>query len=252
MALPPALGEATGHGPGRPPTRAALLAGAFVSALVGATLLLAHVRTVAAAGALLGVHLTAQGVLQLLAVRGSRVPRTGRVLLSCGGLAACVLGLLVLHGPADTVFLLGLWTGCGWLLRGLTLAVLGTSPAVSGLLVCDDLLTAVIVSAGLLMTAFPYASPEQLADVGGLVLIAASTAEAATALRRTPRACRVMTDRPAPVPATASQGDDRAHQSPLAGDHLPCDARPRRAPELPAFLPDGRPARCHPGPRHRR
>ncbi|WLW57276.1 hypothetical protein [Streptomyces sp. YU58] len=45
-------------------------------------------------------------------------------------------------------------------------------------------LGAVIVSAGLLMTAFPFASPNQLAHVGGSVLLATAAFEVLAAARR--------------------------------------------------------------------
>ncbi|MFG2357045.1 hypothetical protein [Streptomyces sp. NPDC048521] len=179
-------------GPGGALTRGAMLAGALVSATVGGTLIVAHVRTVTAAGALFGVHMAVQGVLQLLAVHESKASAAVRGMLSAGGLAALLLGAVLFHGWADTVFLLGLWSGCGWLLRGLTMAVSATSSSVSHVFVYDDVLNAVIVSAGLFMTAFPFSSSGQLADVGGSVLMATGAVEAFTAARRHPRTLRAI------------------------------------------------------------
>ncbi|GGM22694.1 hypothetical protein GCM10010129_78770 [Streptomyces fumigatiscleroticus] len=179
-------------GPGGALTRATMLAGSLISATVGGVLIVAHVRTVTVAGALFGVHMAVQGVLQLLAVHESRASVAVRWLLSAGGLAALLLGAALFHGWADTVFLLGVWTGCGWLLRGLTMAVSVTSPSVSHVFVYDDLLNAVIVSAGLLMTAFPFSSLGQLADVGGSVLMATGAVEAVAAARRHPRTLRAI------------------------------------------------------------
>lgn len=179
-------------GPGGAFTRMTMLAGSLASAVVGCVMIVVPVRTVAVAGMLFGVHMGVQGVLQLLAVHDSRASATVRRLLAAGGLALLALGVALFHGWADTMFLLGVWTGCGWLLRGLTMAVSVTSSSVSHVFVYDDLLNAVIVSAGLFMTAFPFASLEQLADVGGSVLAATAVVEAFAAARRHPGTLRAI------------------------------------------------------------
>ncbi len=169
-----------------------MLAGSLVSATVGGLLIVLPVPTPPVAGVLFGVHIAVQGVLQLLAVHASKASTAVRWLLAAGGLAALPLGAALFHGWADTVFLLALCTGCGWLLRGLTMAVSVTSPSVRQVFVYDDVLNAVIVSAGLFMTAFPFASPEQLADVGGSVLMATAAFEVLAAARRHPRTLRTV------------------------------------------------------------
>ncbi|MEW2290271.1 hypothetical protein [Streptomyces sp. NPDC047841] len=179
-------------GPGGVLTRKAMLAGSLVSAAVGGALIVAPVGTVTQAGVLFGVHLAVQGILQLLAVHQSKASAAVRRMLAGGGLAALLLGAVLLLGRADTVFLLGLWAGCGWLLRGLTMAVSATSASVSHVFVYDDVLNAVIVSAGLFMTAFPFSSLGQLADVGGSVLMATGVFEAFAAARRHPRTLRAI------------------------------------------------------------
>lgn len=178
--------------PGGALTRATMLAGSLVSAAAGALLIVVPVPTPAEAGKLFVVHIAVQGVLQLLAVRRSTASAAVRWLLTGGGFAALPLGAVLFAGRTDTVFLLALWTGCAWLLRGLTMAISVTSPSVSHVFVYDDVLNAVIVSAGLFMTAFPFVSPEQLADVGGSVLVAIAVFEVLAAARRTPRALRAV------------------------------------------------------------
>ncbi|MFD3582923.1 hypothetical protein [Streptomyces sp. NPDC058683] len=179
-------------GPGGALTRGTMLAGSLASAAVGGTLIIAHVGTLAAAEALFGVHMAVQGVLQLLAVHASKAPVAVRWTLSAGALAALLLGVVLLHGWTDTVALLGVWTGCGWLLRGFTMAVSATAASVSHVFVYDEVLNAVIVSAGLFMTAFPFLSLGQLTDVGGCVLMATGGVEAFAAARRHPRTLRAI------------------------------------------------------------
>jgi uncharacterized membrane protein HdeD (DUF308 family) len=178
--------------PGGALTRATMLASSLVSAAVGGLLIVVPVHTPAAAGTLFGVHIAVQGVFQLLAVRRSTATAAVRWLLAGGGVATLPLGAVLFAGRAETVFLLALWTGCAWLLRGLTMAISVTSPSVSHVFVYDDVLNAVIVSAGLFMTAFPFVSPEQLADVGGFVLVATAAFEALAAARRNSHTLRAI------------------------------------------------------------
>ncbi|WP_030191582.1 hypothetical protein [Streptomyces violaceorubidus] len=179
-------------GPGGALTRAAMLAGALVSSLVGGVLVVAPVGTVTAAGAFFGVHMAVQGALQLLAVHDSGASKPVGRLLFAGGVAALLLGAALVHGWVDTVFLLGVWTGCGWLLRGLTMALSVTSSSVSHVFVYDDLLNAAIVSAGLFMTAFPFSSLGTLTHVGGSALMVIGVVEAIAAARRHPRTLRAI------------------------------------------------------------
>ncbi|MGW0856926.1 hypothetical protein [Streptomyces sp. NPDC002690] len=186
------LGVRTVAGPGGPLTRATMMLGSLVSAALGSVLIVCRVSTLTLAGVLFGLHLVVQGVLQLVAVHRSRASATVRHLLAAGGVTAMLLGVALCHGWADTVFLLGVWTGCGWLMRGLTMAISATSFSVSHVFVYDDVLNAVIGSAGLLVTAFPFSSPEQLADVGGAVLMVTGIVEALAAARRRPGSLRAI------------------------------------------------------------
>ncbi|WP_238698129.1 hypothetical protein [Streptomyces sp. E5N91] len=197
--MDPAWNEArhdAGHSGGRtvagPAGALTMLAGALLCALVGGVLIVAHVGTVTTAGAFFGAHMAVQGVLQLLAVHESGAPRAVRRPLFAAGVAALLLGAALFHGWADTVFLLGLWTGCGWLLRGITMAISVTSPSAPRVFAHDDLLAAAIVSAGLFMTAFPFSSLGQLTHVGGSALLATGVVEAVAAARRHARTLRTI------------------------------------------------------------
>ncbi|MFG3206656.1 DUF308 domain-containing protein [Streptomyces sp. NPDC048192] len=172
--------------------RAARLAGALASVSTGATLLVTPGPTRTAAEIAFGAQFAVQGVLQLLAARQAPVPRCVRRLLAAGGLVVLVLAAFFFRGHADSVFLLGLRTGFGLLLRGSTMAVSVTPSSVGHVVACDDLLNAVIVSAGLFMTAFPFASLGQLADLAGLAMVMAGLVEAVGASRRRSRVLRPL------------------------------------------------------------
>lgn len=172
--------------------RAAGLAGALASVSVGTTLLVTPDSTGTTLGIVFGVQFAVQGVLQLFAAQEARVPRTVRWLLSGGGLLALFLAFCFFRGHADSVFLLGLWTGFGLLLRGFTMAVSMMPSSVSHVVAYDDLLNALIVSAGLFMTAFPFSSPGQLAHLAGFVLILTGLVEALGASRHRSRVLRPL------------------------------------------------------------
>ncbi|MFF0465408.1 DUF308 domain-containing protein [Streptomyces mexicanus] len=172
--------------------RAARLAGAVISVSVGVSLLVTPEPTRTMMGVVFGVQFAVQGVLQLFAAQEARVPRPVRWLLAAGGLLVLFLALSFLRGHADSVFLLGVWTGFGLLLRGFTMAVSMIPSTVEHVVAYDDLLNAVIVSAGLFMTAFPFSSLGQLANVAGSALVVTGLVEAAGASRRRHKALRPL------------------------------------------------------------
>ncbi|MFE6895203.1 DUF308 domain-containing protein [Streptomyces sp. NPDC057694] len=173
-------------------TRGALLGGAVVSVAVGLALLVLPSPSLPAVGALLGAHAAVQGVLQLVRVQESPLLALVRWLLAAGALVVILLAAAMFRGYADSVFLLGLWTGFSWLLRGFAMAVSTTPASVSHVFVYDDLLNAVIVSAGLFMTAFPFSSLGQLVGISGALLIVVGLMEALSAARRRPQALRAL------------------------------------------------------------
>ncbi|POX64379.1 hypothetical protein C3492_04865 [Streptomyces sp. Ru62] len=172
--------------------RAARLAGALISVSIGTTLMVTPGLTRSTMGIVFGVQFAAQGVLQLFAAQEARVPRPVRWLLSAGGLLVLFLAISFFHGYADSVFLLGLWTGFGLLLRGFTMAVSMMPSSVSHVVAYDDLLNALIVSVGLFMTAFPFSSLGQLADLAGFALILTGLVEAVGASRHRSRVLRPL------------------------------------------------------------
>jgi uncharacterized membrane protein HdeD (DUF308 family) len=173
-------------------TRSALLMGALVSVIVGLTMLVTPTISLVGVGVLLGVHTAAQGVLQLFSVQESRLLTPVRVLLAVGGLVVMLLAAALFRGYADSVFLLGLWAGFGLLVRGFAMAASTTPASVSHVFVYDDLLNAVIVSAGLFMTAFPFSSLKQLIWISGAVLIIVGLMEALSVARRQPQTLRAF------------------------------------------------------------
>ncbi|GGJ28920.1 DUF308 domain-containing protein [Streptomyces brasiliensis] len=172
--------------------RVTRLAGALISVSVGTTLVVTPGLTRSDMGVVFGVQFAVQGILQVFAAQEARVPRFVRWLLTAGGLVVLFLATSFFRGHADSVFLLGLWTGFGLLLRGFTMAVSMMPSSVSRVVAYDDLLNAVIVSVGLFMTAFPFSSLSQLAYIAGSTLVLTGLVEAVGASRRCGRALRPL------------------------------------------------------------
>ncbi|MGX1251698.1 hypothetical protein RKD48_004209 [Streptomyces ambofaciens] len=91
---------------------ASLILGVLVLVWPGASLL--------AAGVLFGLYLVISGILQLAAAFGTHRRTSLRVLAFISGAVSILLGLFCFRGPLQSVLLLALWIGIGWLFRGVT------------------------------------------------------------------------------------------------------------------------------------
>ncbi len=91
---------------------ASLILGVLVLVWPGASLF--------AAGILFGLYLLISGVFQLVAAFGTHRATSLRVLAFISGALSIVLGLFCFRGPMQSILLLALWIGIGWLIRGIT------------------------------------------------------------------------------------------------------------------------------------
>jgi uncharacterized membrane protein HdeD (DUF308 family) len=170
--------------------RRAMVMGGLITACIGFSVLAIPGLELRAVGVLFGTQLIILGVLQIVAISESAVSFPIRWILASGGLFNLILAVALFQGRADSVFLLGLWIGFGCLLRGFTMAVSVTPSSVSHVFAYDDLLNAVIVSLGLLITAFPFSSLSQLTAVVGVALMATGLVETFCGARRQPQTLR--------------------------------------------------------------
>ncbi|MFJ8110072.1 HdeD family acid-resistance protein [Streptomyces sp. NPDC096132] len=162
---------------------ASLVLGVLVLVWPGASLL--------AAGVLFGLYLVISGVFQLASAFGTHRTTSLRVLGFISGALSLVLGLFCFRGPMQSVLLLALWIGIGWLIRGVTqiLAAVhdGTVPARGW----QILLGIVTFVAGIVLIDSPFESVAVLTLVGGIWLVAVGVVEIVTALRIRGRARQV-------------------------------------------------------------
>ena len=128
-------------------------------------------RTLRVVGILFGIYLLVSGLLEIL-VAFAPEQRTGmRVLAVVTGALSILLGLLCFRGVFETILLLALWIGFGWLIRGIARAVAAASAPYEphrGWQIFGGVLLAV---AGIVVIVSPVASIFTLALLVGIWLI---------------------------------------------------------------------------------
>ncbi|MDN3023862.1 HdeD family acid-resistance protein [Streptomyces sp. S.PB5] len=162
---------------------ASLILGVLVLVWPGSTLL--------ATGVLFGVYLVISGVFQLVSAFGTHKTTGLRVLAFISGALSILLGLFCFRGPMQSILLLALWIGIGWLIRGITqtlAAVSDPSMPARGWQIFLGVLTFI---AGIVLIDSPFESVAVLTVVGGIWLVAVGIVEIVTAVRMRGRAARV-------------------------------------------------------------
>jgi uncharacterized membrane protein HdeD (DUF308 family) len=128
-------------------------------------------RTLRVVGILFGIYLLVSGLLEIL-VAFAPEQRTGmRVLAVVTGALSILLGLLCFRGVFESILLLALWIGFGWLIRGITRAVAAASAPYEphrGWQIFGGVLLAI---AGVVVIVSPVASIFTLALLVGIWLI---------------------------------------------------------------------------------
>ena len=153
------------------------------SLILGILVLLWPGPSLLAAGVLFGLYLILSGVLQLAAAFGTHKTTSLRVLAFISGALSILLGLFCFRGPMESILLLALWIGIGWLVRGITQTVAAAhDPAVParGWQVFLGIVTFV---AGIVLIVSPFTSIAVLTLVAGWWLLVVGVVEITTALR---------------------------------------------------------------------
>ncbi|MFS4097562.1 HdeD family acid-resistance protein [Streptomyces sp. AF1A] len=161
----------------------AVLVTGIASLILGILVLLWPGPSLLVAGVLFGVYLVISGIFQLVSAFGTHKTTSLRVLAFISGALSILLGLFCFRGPMQSILLLGLWIGIGWLIRGITeimAAVSDTRMPARGWHLVLGILTVV---AGIVLIDSPLQSVAALTLFGGAWLLAVGIVEIATALR---------------------------------------------------------------------
>ncbi|MFF4172352.1 HdeD family acid-resistance protein [Streptomyces sp. NPDC001744] len=166
----------------------ALLLAGFVALVLGVLVLVWPGASLLVAGVLFGLYLLFSGVMQLVAAFGTHASTSLRVMAFISGALSILLGLLCFRGAMQSILLLALWIGIGWLFRGITQTVAAASdPAVParGWQVFLGIISAL---AGVVLIVSPLESAAVLTLLGGIWLVAVGAVEIVTAVQVRSRA----------------------------------------------------------------
>ncbi|MFF3336956.1 HdeD family acid-resistance protein [Streptomyces sp. NPDC002888] len=162
---------------------ASLVMGVLVLVWPGASLF--------AAGILFGLYLVISGVFQLVAAFGTHKTTSLRVLAFISGALSILLGLFCFRGPMQSILLLALWIGIGWLIRGITQTLAAASDSSMPARGWQIFLGIVTVVGGIVLIDSPFESVAVLTLVGGIWLVAVGVVEIVVALTIRRRARQV-------------------------------------------------------------
>jgi uncharacterized membrane protein HdeD (DUF308 family) len=160
-----------------------LLAAGAVAILLGVIALAWTGPTLVVIGALFGAYLLVSGVFQLVGAFAAHVPAQLRVLGLVSGALGVALGLVCFRGPGQSILLLALWIGIGWLLRGTMTTVLALSTEGLPARGWQVFLGVVTFVAGIVLIVSPFGSLVALAVVAGVWLIVIGVMEIVHGLR---------------------------------------------------------------------
>ncbi|MFF7970374.1 DUF308 domain-containing protein [Streptomyces sp. NPDC007905] len=163
----------------------------IASLILGVVVLIWPGPSLLVAGVLFGVYLVVSGVFQLAAAFGTHLRTSLRVLAFISGALSILLGLFCFRGPMQSILLLALWIGIGWLIRGITQTLAAVSDSRMPARGWQIFLGVVTFIAGIVLIDAPFQSVAVLTLVGGWWLVIVGVVEIVTAFRVRGRAQQV-------------------------------------------------------------
>ncbi|MFE1878288.1 HdeD family acid-resistance protein [Streptomyces diastatochromogenes] len=178
------------HALSRAAWQVVLLTG-VASLVLGVLVLIWPGPSLLAAGVLFGVYLLISGIFQLVSAFGTHKTTSLRVLAFISGALSIVLGLFCFRGPMQSILLLALWIGIGWVIRGITQTLAAASDSRMPARGWQIFLGIVTFIAGIVLIDSPFESVAVLTLVGGWWLVVVGVVEIVTAFRIRGRARQV-------------------------------------------------------------
>ena len=150
--------------------KSALLSG-ILAVILGVMVLVWPAVTIVVAAIFFGAYLLITGIAQVVFAFSLDVSAGGRVLLFISGAAALILAVLCFRSLQESILLLAIWIGIGFIFRGVATAVSAISdPTLPGR-AWEIFIGAISLVAGVVMLASPFESVEILTQVVGIWLI---------------------------------------------------------------------------------
>ncbi|MCQ4084731.1 HdeD family acid-resistance protein [Streptomyces sp. RB6PN25] len=154
-----------------------LLATGVAAIVLGIIILVWPGASLVVVGALFGIYLLVSGVLQLAGAFGAHVAAHMRVLSFVSGALMILLGLICFRGAAESILLLALWIGFGWLLRGILLTAAAIATEGMPARGWQAFLGVITLLAGIVLIISPFGSIAALTLVAGIWLLALGITE---------------------------------------------------------------------------
>ncbi|MGO4635388.1 HdeD family acid-resistance protein [Streptomyces sp. 2RAF24] len=159
----------------------ALLVAGVIALILGVLVLAWPKATLTVVGVLFGIYLLVSGVLQLVAAFGTHARTSLRVMAFISGTLGILLGLFCFRGATQSLLLLALWIGIGWLFRGIMQTVAAASDPAMPARGWQIALGVVSALAGVVLIVSPLESVAVLTVLGGIWLLVVGVAEIVTA-----------------------------------------------------------------------
>ncbi|MGW7523620.1 HdeD family acid-resistance protein [Streptomyces sp. NPDC054783] len=153
----------------------------IASLVLGVLVLVWPSASLVAAGVLFGIYLLISGVFQLVAAFGTHRATSLRVLAFISGALSILLGLFCFRGPMQSILLLALWIGIGWLIRGITQTLAALHDSRMPARGWQIFLGVVTFIAGVVLIDSPFRSVAVLTLVAGIWLVVVGIGEIVTA-----------------------------------------------------------------------
>ncbi|KRE34495.1 hypothetical protein ASG82_19845 [Mycobacterium sp. Soil538] len=160
--------------------KSALLSG-ILAVVLGVMVLVWPAITIVVAAIFFGAYLLISGISQVVFAFSLHVSAGGRVLLFLSGAAALILAVLCFRSLQDSILLLAIWIGVGFIFRGVATAVSAISdPTLPGR-GWEIFIGVISLIAGVVMLASPFESLATLSMVVGIWLIVIGVFETVSA-----------------------------------------------------------------------
>jgi uncharacterized membrane protein HdeD (DUF308 family) len=147
-----------------------LLSG-VLAVILGVLVLAWPAKTILVAAIFFGAYLLVTGISQVVFAFSLHVSAGGRVLLFISGAAALILAILCFRSLQESILLLAIWIGVGFIFRGVATAASAISdPTLPGR-GWEIFIGLISLVAGIVMMALPFESLKTLTVVVGFWLI---------------------------------------------------------------------------------
>lgn len=160
--------------------KSALLSG-VLAVILGIMVLVWPAITILVAAIFFGAFLLVTGISQVVLAFSLHGSTTGRILLFVSGAAAIVLAVLCFLSLQESILLLAIWIGIGFIFRGVATAMSAiTDPTLPGR-AWEIFIGVISLIAGVIMLASPFESLATLTMVVGIWLIVIGVFEVVSA-----------------------------------------------------------------------